>query len=125
MMLKPIEGVAGWAPRQSRRHQRSTSQSNKLASKGGHARARVISIRREQAELRDASAHRAKRILALVGCGVTREKNQMTHQDNYQQSSWQNPMQWSGNPHQMSGLNFGLGQAAYGLQQGPYGIGQQ
>jgi hypothetical protein len=98
-----------------------------MASRGEHVRGArtIISIRREQAELRDASAHRAKGILELVGCGVTREKNQMTHQDNYQHSSWQNPMHWSGNPYQMSGLNFGLGQAAYGLQQGPYGIGQQ
>jgi hypothetical protein len=49
---------------------------------------------------------------------------QMTYQDIYQQSSWQNPSQWGGSPHQMSGMNFGLGQAAYGLQ-GPYGSGQQ
>jgi hypothetical protein len=44
-------------------------------------------------------------------------------QDVYQQSSWQNPMQWSGNSH-TPGTNFGLGQAAYGLQSGPYGTGQ-
>ena len=44
-------------------------------------------------------------------------------QDINQQSSWQNPMQWSGNPY-TSGANFGLGQAAYGQQSGPYGTGQ-
>src|ERR1700758_2131549 len=43
----------------------------------------------------------------------------MTYQDIYQQSSWQNPMQWSGNSHAMHGFNPGLGQAAYGLQSGP------
>jgi hypothetical protein len=47
----------------------------------------------------------------------------MTYQDIYQQSSWQNPTQWSGNS-QMPGMNFGLGQAAYGPQSGPYGTGQ-
>ena len=44
-------------------------------------------------------------------------------QDAYQQNSWQNPMQWSGNSN-IHGMNFGLGQAAYGLQSGPYGAGQ-
>jgi hypothetical protein len=47
----------------------------------------------------------------------------MTYQDVYQQSSWQNPMQWGGNS-QIPGMNLGLGQAAYGLQSGPYGTGQ-
>jgi hypothetical protein len=73
--------------------------------------------------MRGAMARRAARNYALVGCGVTREKNQMAYQDINQQGSWQNPTQWGGNPHQMSGMNFGLGQAAYG--QGPYGTGQQ
>ena len=48
----------------------------------------------------------------------------MTYQDIYQQSSWQNPTQWSGNPHQMHGFGSGLGQAAYGFQSGPYGAAQ-
>jgi hypothetical protein len=74
--------------------------------------------------MRDVPARRVERIFALVGCGVTRENKQMAYQDIYQQGSWQNPMQWSGNTHQLSGMNPGLGQAAYGLQ-GPYGIGQQ
>jgi hypothetical protein len=47
----------------------------------------------------------------------------MTYQDLYQQNSWQNPMQWSGNSH-TPGMNFGFGQAAYGLQSGPFGTGQ-
>jgi hypothetical protein len=44
----------------------------------------------------------------------------MTYQDIYQQSSWQNPTQWSGTSHTMPGINVGLGQAAYG----PYGTAQ-
>ncbi len=61
----------------------------------------------------------------------------MTYQDIYQQTSWQNPMQWSGNSHTAGmnlgtnpgfgnpGLgNLGLGQAAYGLQSGLHGAGQ-
>ena len=47
----------------------------------------------------------------------------MTYQDIYQQSSWQNPIQWGATSH-IPGMNFGLGQAAYGLQSGPYGTGQ-
>ena len=47
----------------------------------------------------------------------------MTYQDIYQQSSWQNPTQWSGTS-QNPGMNLGFGQAAYGLQSGPYGTGQ-
>lgn len=61
----------------------------------------------------------------------------MTYQDIYQQTSWQNPMQWSGNSH-TAGMNLGtnpglgnlelgnpgIGQAAYGLQSGPHGAGQ-
>jgi hypothetical protein len=54
---------------------------------------------------------------------TTGEKKMNYQQDVYQQSSWQNPMQWSGNSH-TPGTNFGLGQAAYGLQSGPYGTGQ-
>jgi hypothetical protein len=55
-------------------------------------------------------------------------EKKMTYQDIYQQTSWQNPMQWSGNS-PTSGMNLGLGnlglgQAAYGLQSGPYGTGQ-
>jgi hypothetical protein len=42
----------------------------------------------------------------------------MTYQD-IQQSSWQNPTQWSGNPQGMSGFNPAIGQAAYGFQPGP------
>ena len=55
----------------------------------------------------------------------------MTYQDIYQQSSWQNPTQWSGNPQNPGqnpgmnpGMNLGFGQAAYGPQSGPYGTGQ-
>jgi len=48
----------------------------------------------------------------------------MTYQDIYQQSSWQNPTQWSGHSHNMHGFNPGLGQAAYGFQSGPYGTAQ-
>ena len=49
----------------------------------------------------------------------------MTYQDIYQQSSWQNPTQWSGHSHHnMPGFGSGLGQAAYGFQSGPYGAAQ-
>src|ERR1700733_9562656 len=54
---------------------------------------------------------------------TTGEKKMNYQQDAYQQSSWQNPMQWSGNSH-TSAMNLGLGQAAYGLQSGPQGTGQ-
>jgi hypothetical protein len=57
-----------------------------------------------------------------VGWDNTGEEK-MTYQDVYQQASWQNPMQWSGNSH-TAGLNFGLGQAAYGQQSGLFGTGQ-
>jgi hypothetical protein len=89
------------------------------------ARACAISIRQQDTEpARRIGASRKENLRARGLRGNTGE-NQMTYQDIYQQSSWQNPMQWSGNPHQMSGLNLGLGQAAYGFQQGPYGMGQQ
>src|ERR1700744_5109623 len=66
------------------------------------------------------------------GLRVTKGEVKMTHQDIYQQGSWQNPnqSQWGGNsqymPQYMPGLGIGqgVGQAAYGFQSGPHGAAQ-